>query len=531
MTHHRDLAYNQRHPGRLASVTQDGARPATPAGIGDLYYDDTVSPAIIYVAKPDLSGWDVAVTIGGASGNALDDLTDVTITTPSDGDILTYNSGTSQWESGAPTALTLDDLTDVAASGAANDQIIRFNIVDGEWQLADLPAGTLAALSDTNITTPATGQALTYNGASWVATTLSLDSLNGVNTSGVTSGDALTYNGSSWVPQAIPSPTVAMDDLSDANTSAAVNGQFLRYFSGAWENYTANLNALNDVNSPSPLTGNFLKFDGTNWIDFIFNAAEVPYTPTTPGDWSPAPTTAKGALDQIGSRLESLEAGGGGSATLLGGLSDVTITTPTDGQSLIYDSASGDWINGTGSGGGGGSSAYTPSDSSDWNSPAPGTVPDALDDLASDLKSFYFFANKTTGASLTESVVATLSVASGDVVTNKNGMWASGDPTWFIAPEEGFYHWTFNYVLDIGTFAVGYYEVYAEFWDGASSTEIGRLTVQLPGEHDKSGGSLSVGYYRPAGGSTMFVEFKAVHELGGITPALTYQISAFRVRL
>jgi hypothetical protein len=36
-------------------------------------------------------------------GGTLDDLTDVTITTPSDGDVLTYDSGTGEWVNAAPT--------------------------------------------------------------------------------------------------------------------------------------------------------------------------------------------------------------------------------------------------------------------------------------------------------------------------------------------------------------------------------------------------------------------------------------------
>lgn len=49
--------------------------------------------------------------------------------------------------------------------------------------------------------------------------------------------------------------------------------------------------------------------------------------------------------------------GGGGSATLAG-LSDVNLTTPSDGQVLTYDGNSGEWVNANASGGG---------DSVSWN--------------------------------------------------------------------------------------------------------------------------------------------------------------------
>jgi hypothetical protein len=43
----------------------------------------------------------IDITGGGAS--ALDDLTDVTITTPSGGDVLTYDNGTGEWVNAVPT--------------------------------------------------------------------------------------------------------------------------------------------------------------------------------------------------------------------------------------------------------------------------------------------------------------------------------------------------------------------------------------------------------------------------------------------
>lgn len=42
--------------------------------------------------------------------------------------------------------------------------------------------------------------------------------------------------------------------------------------------------------------------------------------------------------------------GGGGSSTLAG-LTDVDLTNPTDGQTLVYDATAGKWVNGSGGGG------------------------------------------------------------------------------------------------------------------------------------------------------------------------------------
>jgi len=48
------------------------------------------------------------------------------------------------------------------------------------------------------------------------------------------------------------------------------------------------------------------------------------------------------------------EGGGGGGSTTLAGLTDVDISNPSDGQTLVYNATSGKWENGAG----GGASAY-----------------------------------------------------------------------------------------------------------------------------------------------------------------------------
>lgn len=59
-------------------------------------------------------------------------------------------------------------------------------------------------------------------------------------------------------------------------------------------------------------------------------------------------TTSKNIVGAI----NELEAGGGGGgSSTLSGLTDVEITTPTNGQALIYDSAASKWKNGSAGGG------------------------------------------------------------------------------------------------------------------------------------------------------------------------------------
>ena len=73
--------------------------------------------------------WD-DVTGGGGGATNLDSLTDVTITSPANGQVPTYNSSTSQWENAAPPG---------AGGGEAN---ILGNVGTGEGTLPGTKVGT-----------------------------------------------------------------------------------------------------------------------------------------------------------------------------------------------------------------------------------------------------------------------------------------------------------------------------------------------------------------------------------------------------
>lgn len=55
-------------------------------------------------------------------------------------------------------------------------------------------------------------------------------------------------------------------------------------------------------------------------------------------------STGQSIVTKLGDIETAITNGGGGSSTL-SGLTDVTITSPTDGQSLAYDSVTTKWIN------------------------------------------------------------------------------------------------------------------------------------------------------------------------------------------
>ena len=71
-------------------------------------------------------------------------------------------------------------------------------------------------------------------------------------------------------------------------------------------------------------------------------------TDNTTGTWDDTKWDRVKVMDEI------TQGGGGGSSTLAG-LDDVNISSPTDGQALVYDDTTGKWVNGAG---GGGSSTF-----------------------------------------------------------------------------------------------------------------------------------------------------------------------------
>jgi hypothetical protein len=79
---------------------------------------------------------------------------------------------------------------------------------------------------------------------------------------------------------------------------------------------------------------------------------------------------------------------GGGGASDLDDLTDVTITSPTNGQALVYDSSSGEWVNGTISGGG--ASNGTVGVEIDVSIPTSSSVTYTFDELGIVRKGYYF---------------------------------------------------------------------------------------------------------------------------------------------
>jgi len=95
--------------------------------------------------------------------------------------------------------------------------------------------------------------------------------------------------------------------------------------------------ATSEPDSSTPPVYSSSKVSAADIADFVANDKNyAELTETTD-------KTLVGAINEIA------QGGGGGSSTLAG-LTDVDLTSPTDGQALVYDAYNSKWINGTGGG-------------------------------------------------------------------------------------------------------------------------------------------------------------------------------------
>ncbi len=179
--------------------------------------------------------------IGGIDG--IDDLSDVTVSAPANGEVLIYNNGTSQWENSTIPTSVLNDLTDVTIAGPVNNEILIYNNGTSQWENATFPTSALNDLTDVTITAVADGNILQYNNGTsqWENVAFPIDVINDlsdVTITAVADGEALIYNNgtSQWENTVIPNP--ALNDITDVAITAPANGEVLTYNSGSgdWEN-------------------------------------------------------------------------------------------------------------------------------------------------------------------------------------------------------------------------------------------------------------------------------------------------------
>ena len=252
---------------------------------------------------------------------ALDDLSDVTITTPSDRQVLTYDSATSEWVnsavayadvSGTPTLAT------VATSGAYSD-------LSGTPTLATV--ATTGAYSDLS-GLPTLGTAAALNVGTSALNVVQLDASAKLP---AVDGSALTN---------LPSGATTLDALTDVTISSATNGQALIYNSSTSQWVNAQVAYANVSGTPTlatvATTGAYSDLSG---LPTLGTAAALNVGTSALNVVQLDASAKLPAVD--GSALTNLPSG----ATTLDALTDVTISSATNGQALIYNSSTSQWVN------------------------------------------------------------------------------------------------------------------------------------------------------------------------------------------
>lgn len=175
-----------------------------------------------------------------------------------------YYENNAKWYSEHMVTPDLDDLTNVNITTPTNGQALIYDDVNDEWVNGAGGGGssTLAGLTDVNLTTPSSGQVLEYDGSKWENAPLSipsdLDDLTDVQLTTPASGQYLKYDGTKWVNgSGGGGGASALDDLTDVDITTPTAGQVLTYDANnhKWINAAGGGGGTTIVQIPSVVVG------------------------------------------------------------------------------------------------------------------------------------------------------------------------------------------------------------------------------------------------------------------------------------
>lgn len=261
-------------------------------------------------------------------------------------------------------ATNLDSLTDVVAGSPAVNDILKWN--GSNWINSTQGTYVISNNTDVNTAGAASGNKLVYNGTTWVPEADTLDNIDNVNAPSPINNQVLTWNAatSNWIAQNPASTVVAINDLSDVDTSTPPNNnQVLTWVaaSNQWmpvslPTIPTNINSLSDVDTASfpPTNGQVLIWNSSTsqWSPGSVESASVNVSLDNLTDVTLGTPVNGQALVYNGATSQwvpgTVSGGGGGGASVLNDLTDVTIaSTPTNGQALVWNTATSQWIPGT----------------------------------------------------------------------------------------------------------------------------------------------------------------------------------------
>lgn len=287
--------------------------------------DTTITSA----ANGDVLSYDGSKWINTPStSSSLSGLSDTAITTPADGDVLVYDSVSTKWENSDqlstldstvtthvgstsnPHSTSVSNLTDTSLSGLnAGDVLVYDGVSEWNNQLNEL-----SNIVDTGIISPANGDALVYDGNLWINRENSVYNLTDTVINSSTNGDILVYdsndnvwNNSDSLSTHLASTSnphsTSVSNLTDTTITSATSGDVLVHNGSGWINQANSLDNLTNTTITTPTTGEVLTYTGSGWEN------------------------------------------AGPSAGPLSNITDVTLTSPADKDLLQYDYANSIWVN------------------------------------------------------------------------------------------------------------------------------------------------------------------------------------------
>lgn len=320
--------------------------------------------------------------------STLAGLSDVTIATPTNNQLLRYSTAIGKWENFTPSYISSNQTITFTTAGT---DIVQNNTVVSPTTLA--PNFTVAGLKDKALPALAAGF-LKYTGTAWTFDTATYltsytetdpifvswrDLTRSANTvwAGPATGSpaAATFRqlGVAEISGAAPlaSPTftgipAAPTAVSGTNTTQLATTAFVQAALTAAGSIT-NLDSLTDVVITTATTGQLVRYDGTNWVNWTPTYISGNQSITLSGDVTGSGTTsivttlatvnsnvgtfgntttipvitvnAKGLV--TGVTTATVASGSSSLATL----TDVTLTSVANGQLLQYNSTSSKWVN------------------------------------------------------------------------------------------------------------------------------------------------------------------------------------------
>ena len=346
------------------------------------------SPANGEVLQYNGTAWTTATVSSGGSSN-LSGLSDVSISSPSSGQVLAYN-GTA-WAAATDNTLTL---TTTAAADLGTSAAGTSSEAARADHVHDSP--NLSQLADVSISSPSSGQVLAYNGTAWstatdsaltlsstaaenlgaasagtsseaaradhVHNTQNLTQLSDVDTANATSGQVLAYNGSVWIASADNAVTLSSSAPEALGTAAAGSSSEAARADHVHQNQ--NLAELGDVTITTQTTGQVLAYNGTAWTASTDNALTL--STTAPADHG----TASAGTSSTAARADHVH-----DMPNITSLADVSAVAPSSGQVLAWNGSA--WAPVAQSGGTGGGADLSDANAEALGTAASGTSSDA----------------------------------------------------------------------------------------------------------------------------------------------------------